>query len=82
MEDLAGLGKIAQAILDKVAAVTGTLYEPTKVGRLGRAQADVEAELILKRTAAELEAEDMRRRNYVRLDPKMYRDIAGASARH
>ena len=49
MEDLAGIGKIAEVILDKVAAVTGTLYEPTKVRRLGRAQADVEAELILRK---------------------------------
>jgi hypothetical protein len=71
MEDLAGFGKIAEAILDKVAAVTGTLYEPTKVRKLGRAQADVEAELILKRTAAELEAEDMRRERQARLDPSI-----------
>lgn len=68
MEDLAGIGKIAEVILDKVAAVTGTLYEPTKVRRLGRAQADVEAVLILKRTAVELESEDLRRRHQAELD--------------
>lgn len=82
MEDLAGLGKIAEAILDKIAAVTGTLYEPTRVRRLGRAQSDVEAELILKKTAAELEAEDMRRRHQAKLDtstpdPELLRGRAG-----
>ena len=71
MDDLAGLGKVAEAILDKVAKVTGTLYEPTKFRRLGRAQADVEAELILKRTAAELEADDMRRNHRAKLDIAM-----------
>ncbi len=82
MEDLAGLGKIATAILDKVAAVTGTLYEPTRVRRLGRAEADVKAELILKTTAAELEAEDMRRQHKAELktidhDPELLRERAG-----
>lgn len=82
MEDLAGLGKIAEVILDKIAAITGTLYEPTKVRRLGRAEADVKAEMILKTTAAELEAEAMRRRYTAELDlenqdPKQLRDRAG-----
>ncbi len=82
MEDLAGLGKIAEVILDKVAAATGTLYEPTKVRRLGRAEADVKVELILKTAAAELEAEDMRRRHKAELktiehDPKQLRERAG-----
>lgn len=68
MEDLAGIGKIAEVILDKIATVTGTLYEPTKVRRLGRAEADVKAEMILKTTAAELEAEAMRARHKATLD--------------
>lgn len=82
MEDLAGLGKIAEVILDKFAAVTGTLYEPTKVRRLGRAEADVKAEMILKTTAAELEAESLRRSHRAELDlesqdPKLLRERAG-----
>ena len=48
--------------------MTGTLYEPTKVRQLGRAQAEVETELTLSRTAAELEAEQMKQGRRARLD--------------
>ena len=41
---------------------------PTKVRRLGRAQAEVETELILSRTAVELEAEQIKQRCRAHLD--------------
>jgi len=54
LEDLAGLGKIAEVILNKVASVTGILYEPTYIRRIGRAKAEVDAKWIIKRTEAEI----------------------------
>lgn len=60
MGDLAGFGKIAEVILNKIADVTGTLYEPTQIRRVGSAKADAEAELIIKRTEAEILAGRMR----------------------
>lgn len=60
MGDLAGLGKIAEVILNKIADVTGTLYEPTQIRRVGSAKADAESELIIKRTEAEILANRMR----------------------
>lgn len=67
MEDLAGIGKVTEVILDKVAAVTGTLYEPTQVRRLGKATAEVEANAIITRTEAELKAELLRNDQKVKL---------------
>lgn len=61
MEDLAGIGKVTEVILDKVAAVTGTFFEPYQIRRLGKANAEVEASALLSRTEAELKAEMLRR---------------------
>ncbi len=56
MGDLTGAGKIFEVIVNKIADVTGTLYEPTQIRRVGSAKADVEAELIIKRAKAEVAA--------------------------
>jgi len=58
IKDLAGLAAPASKIVEVFAKATGVLYEPTRIRREAEAQADA---LVVK-TNAEIQADDLRRR--------------------
>ncbi|MBI5768682.1 MAG: DUF2806 domain-containing protein [Verrucomicrobia bacterium] len=63
IKDLAGLSEPATKLVELIGKGTGVLYEPTRIRREAKAQADA----LLVKTGAELEADDLRRRAAQRL---------------
>ncbi len=60
MEDLAGLGKIAEVILQAVGKTIGSVLEPWQTKRVEKAKADAGAYALVKKAEAEWRAELIR----------------------
>lgn len=83
MGHLTGLGKVSETILNKIADVTGTLYEPTQIRRVGSAKADAEAEMIIKRTEADITATRLREQSLaiLHVDPPQDDQLGARAAK-
>ncbi len=57
MDDLVGLGKLGESLVDAVTKAIGVIYEPTHIKRIGKAKAEADAYTLIRQDGVKSEIE-------------------------